>query len=88
MGSSPSRGIQPIFCEEYVEREKRKKMPIYLYVAQKLPRKAKVALGCSHYKNVAQNAKHFSKVAEHNLFMPSVGHSNVDEFQDYSGRKY
>ena len=32
MGSSPSRGIQPIFLEEYVEREKEKKMPIYLYV--------------------------------------------------------
>ena len=25
MGSSPSRGIQPIFSEEYVEREKEKK---------------------------------------------------------------
>ena len=24
VGSSPSRGIQPIFSEEYVEREKRK----------------------------------------------------------------
>ena len=32
MGSSPSRGIQSIFSEEYVEREKRKKMPRYLYV--------------------------------------------------------
>ena len=30
VGSSPSRGIQPIFSEEYVERGK-KKMPIHLY---------------------------------------------------------
>ena len=32
VGSSPCQGIQPIFSEEYVKREKRKKMPIYLYV--------------------------------------------------------
>ena len=44
-------------------------------LTQKLPRKAKVALvadRCSQrYKKVAENAKSCSKVAEHNLFMPS-----------------
>ena len=32
VGSCPGRGIQPIFSEEYVEKEKEKKMPTYLYV--------------------------------------------------------
>ena len=31
VGSSPGRGIQPIFSEEYVEREKEKRCP-YIYM--------------------------------------------------------
>ena len=40
-------------------------------LTQKLPRKAKVALGCSAAQKVAENAKSCSKVTEHNLFMPT-----------------
>ena len=32
VGSSPSRGIQPIFSEEYVERGKKKRCP-YTYIS-------------------------------------------------------
>ena len=32
VGSSPGRGIQPIFSEEYVEREKEKKRCPYTYM--------------------------------------------------------
>ena len=31
-GSSPSRGIQPFFSEEYVEREKEKQIPTHLHI--------------------------------------------------------
>ena len=40
-------------------------------LTQKLPRKTKVALGCSQYKELLKTLKVAPKVAEHNLFMPT-----------------
>ena len=46
---------------------------VFNYLTQKLPRKAKVALGCTQYiQKVAENAISCSKNAEHNLFTPDL----------------
>ena len=52
-------------------------------LTQKLPRKAKVALGSSAVQKVAENAKSCSKVTEHNLFMPID--DNIDVQYQVSG---